>query len=224
MKPKKNPGADLRRRRSLYFEIGMLAALVGVIVAFSVGNEEKKIEILSLRTDATVIELPDIIKDKPKEDKAVRKAIAVASEYINVVKNKVNIDLDDVWIWDEPVELPTLEVSLEKVDTDEVFVTSEEMPSFMGGDLATFRNWVQARLRYPAIAQENNIQGKVILQFVVEKDGTISNIVVARTPDKLLSDEAIRVLASSPKWEPGRQRNMPVRIRYTLPIEFNISN
>ena len=88
----------------------------------------------------------------------------------------------------------------------------------------TFRNWVMERIRYPQIAQENNITGRVLLMFVVERDGSLTNIQVLQTPDSSLSDEAIRVLKTSPKWTPGRQGNKAVRVKYTLPVEFRIQN
>ena len=96
------------------------------------------------------------------------------------------------------------------------------MPSFQGGDLNKFRAWVQQNIRFPQIALENGIQGRVVLSFVIEKDGRLTNIQVLQTPDRSLSDEAIRVLQQSPKWSPGKQRNQPVRVRYTLPVEFRI--
>ncbi len=107
---------------------------------------------------------------------------------------------------------------------DEPFFISEQMPIFQGGDLSTFRRWVQSNVKYPQIAQEDGISGKVILSFVIERDGKLTNIQVLQTPDRSLSEEAIRVVSSSPKWEPGLQRGTPVRIKYTLPIDFRISN
>ena len=96
------------------------------------------------------------------------------------------------------------------------------MPTFQGGDLMKFRAWVQSRLRYPQIAQENGITGRVLLTFVVERDGSLTNIEVLQTPDRSLSDEAARVLKMSPKWKPGKQRNQAVRVKYTLPVDFRL--
>ncbi|MBQ5874341.1 MAG: energy transducer TonB, partial [Alistipes sp.] len=87
-----------------------------------------------------------------------------------------------------------------------------------------FRNWVQSKLRYPQIAQENGVQGRVVLAFVIEKDGKLTNIEVLQTPDRSLADEAVRVLNTSPKWEPGMQQQQAVRVKYTLPVTFTISN
>ena len=87
-----------------------------------------------------------------------------------------------------------------------------------------FRNWVQERVKYPAIAQENGIQGKVIISFVVNTDGSVSNIEVLRTPDRTLSDEAVRIIKSSPKWTAAKQRNKSVRQKFVIPIDFRISD
>ena len=96
------------------------------------------------------------------------------------------------------------------------------MPSFQGGDLMTFRAWVMGQIRYPQIAIENNITGRVVVSFVIEKDGRLTNIQVLQTPDSSLSDETIRVLKTSPKWTPGKQRNQTVRVKYTLPVQYNL--
>ena len=108
-------------------------------------------------------------------------------------------------------------------DVDEqAFIKCDVMPTFQGGDLSKFRNWVQSNVRYPQIALENGIQGNVVIKFVVEKDGKLSNIQVLQSPDKTLSDAAVAVLQRSPKWKPGKQRNKPVRVTYTLPVSFKI--
>ena len=111
-------------------------------------------------------------------------------------------------------------VEEEVIEEEPPFLVAETMPSFQGGDLNAFRNWVQSKVRYPAIAQENGISGRVVLTFVIEKDGRLTNIQVLQTPDRSLSEEAVRVLQQSPKWSPGKQRNQPVRVKYTLPVDF----
>ena len=105
---------------------------------------------------------------------------------------------------------------------DEAFLIAEVMPMFQGGDLNTFRGWVQPRIEYPAEAKEKNIQGRVVLSFVIETDGSVSDIQVLQSPGKLLADEACRVVASSPAgaWSPGEQRGRKVRVKYTLPVDF----
>jgi protein TonB len=117
-----------------------------------------------------------------------------------------------------------MEVEEEEIEEDAPLLKAEKMPSFQGGDLNKFRNWVQSKLKYPKIAQENGISGRVTLAFVIEKDGTLTGIQVMQSPDKSLSEEAIRVVSSSPKWSPGMQRNQPVRVRYQLPVNFQLRN
>ena len=92
----------------------------------------------------------------------------------------------------------------------------------MGGDEGTFRNWVQQRVKYPAIAQENGIQGRVSCSFVVNKDGSIVDAEVIRGVDPSLDKEALRVVNGLPKWKPGKQRGKPVRVKFTVPVMFRL--
>ena len=96
------------------------------------------------------------------------------------------------------------------------------MPTFQGGDINSFRTWVMQRLQYPARAAENNIQGRVTVQFIVGKDGSITKIVVLSSPDESLSDEVIRVMFSAPKWSPGLQQGNPVKVQFEFTIEFKL--
>ena len=121
----------------------------------------------------------------------------------------------------EMVQQVTIE---EEIEDDQPFVKVEKMPSFQGGDILTFRTWVQKSIIYPQTALINNISGRVLLMFVIERDGSLTDIQVLQSPDSSLSNEAIRVLKISPKWEPGKQRNKPVRVKYTLPVDFRIAN
>jgi len=108
-------------------------------------------------------------------------------------------------------------------EPEEPYITVEEMPTFMGGDINYFRQWVQSRTRYPEEALENQISGRVVLTFVIEKDGSLSQLKVLKGVHPLLDDEAIRVVSSSPKWKPGFQRGNAVRVRYTMPLIFQFS-
>ncbi|MBP5344609.1 MAG: energy transducer TonB [Bacteroidales bacterium] len=109
----------------------------------------------------------------------------------------------------------------EPLDSDSVFTIADEMTEFPGGDVALM-NYIKQNLRYPALAGEMGFQGRVTLSFIVEKDGSISNIEVLRTPAEELSKEAIRVVQSMPKWKPGKIKGTPVRMKYILPMTFRI--
>lgn len=107
-------------------------------------------------------------------------------------------------------------------EDDTPFLVAEEMPLFQGKDLNTFRTWVQSQIRYPAEALKRGIEGRVVLSFIVERDGSVSTIQLLQSPDRILSEEARRVVSSSPKWTPGRQNGHLVRVRYMLPVDFSI--
>ena len=105
---------------------------------------------------------------------------------------------------------------------DEPFVLVEVKPTFKGGDLEKFREWIQKRVVYPQEAQENNIRGKVYLTFVVERDGSVSNVNIVRGVDKILDDAAKKAIEASPKWNPGLQRGRPVRVRFSIYLNFQL--
>jgi protein TonB len=105
--------------------------------------------------------------------------------------------------------------------TEEPLFLVEVMPTFKGGDLTKFRLWVQKRTNYPQAAIENKIRGTVFLTFIVEKDGSVSNVTVVKGVHPLLDDEALKAISDSPKWSPGLQRGQPVRVRFQIPLTFN---
>ncbi len=224
MEAKKTKKADLQNRRVLFMEIGLVIALAIVVGAFAWGQSEKVV--IAMVDNVAAAEQEVIVnteqQQKPPEVKV--QPVQVLSDFINVVRNDTQITTDysfDDFSEDFVVEVPV--VQEEEVEDIPVYV-AEEMPTFQGGDLNVFRNWVQGRLVYPRMAQENNIQGKVVLKFVIERDGTLTNIEEIASPDKSLTEEAIRVLKQSPKWSPGKQRNKPVRVFYILPIDYMLQN
>jgi protein TonB len=122
---------------------------------------------------------------------------------------------------DEVVVEKKTEPEKKKEEPEKVFTSVEQMPQFPGGDAALMK-YLSSHIQYPAMAAENNVQGKVILQFVVEKDGRVGEVKVARSVDKDLDKEAIRVVKSLPKFTPGRQNGQAVRVWYTLPVTFKL--
>ena len=120
------------------------------------------------------------------------------------------------------IQAPVEEIVEEEVE-DVIFVVVETMPEFPGGQQALFK-YLNDNLKYPVIAQENGIQGTVTCQFTVNKDGSIVDVVAVRNSsgDPSLEKEAIRVVKSMPKWNPGKQRGQAVRVKYTLPVKFRL--
>lgn len=226
MELKKSPKADLQNKRGLLLEIGLIVALALVIWAFAWTPEERVVEKLDLNTapvEQEIVEVTRQEEQKPQEPPK-KTEITVITDMLEVVKNDTKITTEFNFAdFVEDVEIvQQVAVEEEVIDEEPPFLVAETMPSFQGGDLNAFRNWVQSKVRYPAIAQENGISGRVVLTFVIEKDGRLTNIQVLQTPDRSLSEEAVRVLQQSPKWSPGKQRNQPVRVKYTLPVDFRI--
>lgn len=227
MEIKKSPKADLKNKRGLLLEVGLVISLLLVIVAFSYTPKEKRIEKVDLQVAPVEEQIVEITRQDQKPPEPPRKVeVKVIADLLQVVTNDTKITTEvDFTEFDEDVEVvQTVPVEEEVVEEDQPFLIAETMPSFQGGDLNTFRNWVQQNVKFPQIALENGIQGRVVLSFVIEKDGRLTNIQVLQTPDRSLSEEAIRVLSKSPKWSPGKQRNQVVRVKYTLPVDFRVQN
>ena len=105
-------------------------------------------------------------------------------------------------------------------ETDEPFYLVEVMPAFRGGDINKFREWVQKRTNYPQVAIDNKIKGRVFLTFIIEPDGSVSNVTVVKGVDPLIDNEAVKAIQTSPKWTPGLQRGQPVKVRYSMWLSF----
>lgn len=227
MELKKNPKVDLQNKRSILLEIGLIVALAVVIGAFLYTPKEVRVEKIDMNYGPVEEEITEITRQDQKPPEPPKKTeITVITDILNIVTNDTKITTDIGFAeFEEDIEIvQQVAVQEEEIEEEQIFYKVETMPSFMGGDLTTFRNWVQGKVKYPQLAQENNISGRVLLMFVVEKDGSLTNIEVLQTPDSSLSEEAIRVLKTSPKWTPGKQRNQSVRVKYTLPIDFRIQN
>jgi protein TonB len=145
---------------------------------------------------------------------------------LNVVEDDVEVEEIQINTEDdkdvEVVIAPPVEAPEEEEEEEEIFMIVESMPEFPGGQQAMMR-YIAENIKYPVIAQENGIQGRVICQFVVEKDGKVSDIQVVRSSGEAsLDKEAQRVIGSMPKWKPGKQRGKPVRVKYTLPVNFRL--
>ena len=230
MEVKKSPKASLENKRFLFTEIGFVIALLAVLFAFDYSSKEKKVA--TLETETAAVEVEDMIpitQETPPPPVAAPK-IPILSDQIDVVDDNIKIDdnmfqnLEDdansgVEIMDYIESAPEEETIEEEAIP---FQLVEEKPSFNGGDANEFSKWVNSRLVYPEIAKENGVQGRVTLQFTVNADGTVSNVKVLRGVDSSLDKEAVRVVSSSPKWKPGKQRDRAVKVTYTFPVIFQL--
>lgn len=230
MEVKKSKKADLENKKGIFTEIGLVIALAIVIIMFSISQREKTVEEIAPAAVVEDVEVIDVTTEKQPEQPTApvqQQTVAVITDVLNVVRNDTQINTEFSFVEFEEediIAIAPIAVEAEEIEEEPFVIIAEQKPTFQGGDLNTFRNWVQSRLTYPQLAQENNIQGTVVLEFIVEKDGRLTNIKVLRSPDSSLSDEAVRVLSMSPKWAPARQRDQPVRFKYTLPVAFKLQN
>ncbi len=224
MELKKSPKADLESKRNIFVQIGLVVALGLCLLAFewttkveqaaslgTVAEQEVEDEIIPITRQEEVKPPP------PPPPKVV--------EVLNIVEDDVEIE-DELEIQDTEADeetvidvAPVIQEEEEEEEEGQVFFIVEDMPEFPGGELA-LRKFIANAIKYPVIAQENGIQGKVYVNFVVDKDGSVQSARIARGVDASLDKEALRVVNNLPKWKPGKQRGKPVRVSYTVPISF----
>ena len=230
MEVNKSEKASLENQRLLFTEIGFVVALIAIYFAFNWSSTEK--EVATLETEVANVEVEDMVpitQETPPPPEAAPK-IPILSDQIDVVDDNIKVDdnmfqnLEDdansgVEIMDYIESAPEEETVEEEAIP---FQLVEEKPSFNGGDANEFSKWVNSKLVYPEIAKENGVQGRVTLQFTVNADGTVSNVKVLRGVDSSLDKEAVRVVSSSPKWKPGKQRDRAVKVTYTFPVIFQL--
>lgn len=200
---------------------------VSVSVVF--GNKEKIQTDYSEKETNTyeIVSLDDIIEKEPVR---IQEITLDSNEYDYLSDNdtKITISIADVRGSDDDdkkgidiADLKEHKVIVEEKVEDKPFVTVEQMPYFPGGE-AELKKFIDSNLKYPVVAQEEGIQGRVIIRFVVEEDGSISNVNIIRGIDPSCDKEAFRLIKTSPKWNPGKQNGKAVRVYYTLPIIFKL--
>lgn len=225
MEIKKTPKADLENKKLVFTEIGLAVVLGVVLAAFEWSTADVKIDTSSMvedvKVDEEIIPITRQEEVKPPPPPPPPKM----SDVLNIVEDDVELDdelelqdteADENTTYDYQQEVAVVE---EEEETQEVFFIVEEMPTFPGGDDA-LRKFIAQSVKYPVIAQENGIQGRVFVSFVVNSKGEVTNVKVARPFDPNLDKEAVRVVQSMPKWAPGKQRGKPVKVSYTVPINF----
>lgn len=225
MEVKKSPKADLEKQKLLFTQIGLVVALGLMFVAFEWAQTDVKASDIFvmpeevLEEEAIPVTRQEEIKPPPPPPPPR------FTEVLNIVDNDVELEeeleIEDMEI-DEDTEVDFIDIGSdedEEIDETEVFMIVETMPSFPGGDAALNR-FLADNIKYPTIAQENGISGRVFINFVVNRDGQIVDAKVVRGVDPALDQEAIRVVKMMPKWNPGQQRGKPVRVSFMLPVNF----
>lgn len=233
MEHKKNPKVDLTRYSGLFFNVGLILSLALIITAFewrfyddleptSLGAlEEEETEIL----DIPITEMP------PPPPPVVQQPEIVEVPDDEEIEEQVEEILDPPE--DMPVQqtvLPDLPVNPDlkgppppppKEKTDEIFLVVEDRPEPKGG-MKAFNKYLKKNLKYPKQARRMGVEGKVFLEFIVDKDGSLTNIKVLKGIGAGCDEEAVRVIRQAPKWNPGKQRGRPVKVRMSIPVIFKL--
>ena len=224
MQIKKSQHASLEDKKIIYVLMGFVFVLSLCYVALEWTEQEvTKYEVMD---DEFLFEEEVEIQQTTQETPPPPPPPAVQEvEVLNVVEDDVETESIEINTEDDKEEVviaAPVEAPEEEEEEEVIFVVVESMPEFPGGQQALFK-YLSENVKYPVIAQENGIQGRVICQFVVNKDGSIVDIEVVRSGgDPSLDKEAVRVVKSMPKWKPGKQRGKPVRVKFTVPINFKL--
>ena len=228
MEIKKTEKANLENKKLLFTEIGLIISLLIVFIAFEWTQAEVTVSNLEDTTEViTEEEIIPITQETPPPPPSAPK-IPILSDQIDIVDDEIELEDDMFMNLEDNADLGVeimdyVEVEEEVVEEEAIpFQLVEEKPSFQGGDANQFSKWVNSRLEYPEIAKENGVQGRVTLQFTVEKDGSVTKVKVLRGVDPSLDKEAVRVVSMSPKWKPGKQRDRAVPVTYTFPVIFQL--
>ena len=223
MEIKKSPKADLENKKAVFMQIGLVVVLSLVLIAFEWTTTDVNVNTGLLDAEVKVEEEIIPITRQEEVKPPPPPPPPRVTDILNIVDDDVDLD-DDLEILDtemdqhKPLDFQPIVIEEERDDTP-VFYIVEEMPLFPGGEEALTR-YLSTSVKYPVIAQENGIQGKVFIQFVINTKGEVTNATVLRGVDPSLDREALRVVQAMPTWKPGKQRNRPVRVSYTVPINF----
>lgn len=225
MEVKKSPKANLESRKPIFTQIGLVVVLSLVLIAFEWTSTDVNVDLEAAEEEVAVEEeIIPITRQEEVKPPPPPPPPAVA-DILNIVDDDVELDLeleimDTEMNQDAMVDYTAVyEVPEETREDGEIFMIVEEMPEFPGGE-GELQKYLASSVRYPVIAQENGIQGRVYIQFVINQRGEVTNVTILRGVDPSLDREAVRVVEAMPKWKPGKQRNRPVRVSYTVPINF----
>ena len=227
MEIKKSPKADLENRKTTNLLIGAILTLSVLFIGFEWSERDKQVT-----TDTGLAEIvfeeeiiPITEQEQPKQAPPPPEAPKV-EEVLEIVENDADVEESTIQASDDTqqaveVKYTPVEVEEEEVDEEQIFQIVEEQAQYPGG-MAECMKFLSNNIKYPTISQENGVQGRVIGQFVVNRDGSIVDAKVMRGVDPYLDKEALRVVGLMPKWSPGKQRGKAVRSQFILPVMFRL--
>lgn len=225
MEEKKSPKANLENKKLLFMQIGLIISLFVAWLAFEHKSYDKR-EIdpsllnRTVEVDEEMVEITKQEEQKPQPVEMPKQTtqLEIVDDNVEVEDIEINAEVDQTEVLEEYV---APEIEEDEVVEQEIFQIVEEMPAFPGGDQKLLE-YVAKNIKYPQIARESGIQGRVFIGFVVEPDGSVSNVKVLRGIGGGCDEEAVRVIKSMPKWKPGKQRGKAVRVSYQIPVMFKL--
>lgn len=221
MEPRKYPEADIRKKTDIYFMVGLTVALGLTYAAFSfTTSDQVDNSMMVVEQLEEVEEMTDITRQEqpPPPPPPPPQTIEVIEDDSDVEEAEIEDTEIDQETVIEPIVQEQVEV-VEQTKEQEVFMVVEDMPEFPGGEAKMFK-YIAENVEYPPLARENNIQGRVTVQFVVDENGKIIDVKVLKGIGWGCDEAALKVVNSMPRWKPGKQRNKAVRVRFVIPIRF----
>ncbi len=225
MEEKKNPNADVHRRQTMFMFVGLSISLLMVILAFEWPNSGQG-DIMDLGTVnddfEDIMDIPPTTQPPPPPPKVqIPEFEEIPDE--EEIEDELDIVIDVEVTEQTIVEDIVFDEQPEDEKVDEIFTIVEDQPEFPGG-IQAFYKFVSDKIKYPSQAKRMGIEGRVFVQFVVDKDGTVTNVEAVKGIGAGCDEEAVRVMKSVPRFKPGKQRGRPVRVRMVLPIMFKLSS
>lgn len=228
MEIKKTPKANLENKKSSWLLVGYVIVLVFMFVAFEWSKRDVKIDMSGAITENVfeqeieipITEQPELVVPPPPQAPAIADILTIVDDNDDVEETTIASSEET----GENVEIKDIAVAVDEdaPEEEEIFEIVEESPDFPNGGMVGLLQYLSKNIKYPTVAQETGAQGRVTVQFVVNKDGSIVDVKVLRGVDPYLDKEAVRVISTMPKWKPGKQRGKPVRCKYTVPVMFKL--
>ena len=223
MELKKTPEADLNKKSSFFMSIGLMLSLLMVVTAFEWRSydEGDLVDLGTLDSDFEELQEIPLTEQPPPPPPTITPPEIIEVPDEEEIEEEIEVDLDVEVTEETVIEDVVFEEAPEEEEADEIFQFVEDQPAPQGG-MAAFYKYVNKNIKYPSQARRMGIEGKVYVTFVVDKDGTITDVKVLKGIGAGCDEEAVRVLRGAPKWKPGKQRGRPVKVRMQLPITFKL--
>ena len=232
MEIKKSPKADLEGKKTTWLLAGYVMVMAVMYLGFEWTQRDVKIDtsnqvvetVFEEEIEIPITEQPEQVAAPPPEAPSIAETLTIVDDDSDIQESTIQSSEETGQAVEIKYTAPVAvqEEEEEEPEEQEIFQVVEQMPEYPVGGMAGLMKYLSGAIRYPAIAAENGVQGRVTVQFVVNRDGSIVDATVLRGVDPYLDKEALRVINSMPKWKPGMQRGKPVRVRYTVPVNFRL--